>query len=93
MAGLDSEQVVRTLERLKARVGARFPGSGLEGVATGLVDEARRTARQAEAIAKPYYVTRAVTYLVLIVVVTAPGWAMTRDERRRARPAFSLGSN
>lgn len=36
MARLDSEQVVQTLERLKARVGARFPGSGLEGVATGL---------------------------------------------------------
>jgi len=47
MAMPDAEQVVRTLERLKARVDARFPGSGLEGVATGLVEEARRTARQA----------------------------------------------
>ena len=68
MARLDSEQVVQTLERLKARIGARFPGSGLEGVAAGLVVEARRTADQAEAIARPFHVTRIFTGLVILAI-------------------------
>ncbi len=53
---------------MKARVGARFPGSGLEGVATGLVVEARRTADQAEAIARPFPVTRIFTGLVILAI-------------------------
>lgn len=69
MAMLDADKVVRTLEVLEARVGARFPGSGLEGVARELVGEARRTAEQARAIAKPYYVTRVFTGLVILAVV------------------------
>jgi hypothetical protein len=68
MALLKSEQVLQTLERLEARVGARFPGSGLEGVATELVAEARRTARQADAIARPFYVTRLFTGLVILAI-------------------------
>lgn len=68
MARLDSEQVVQTLERLKARIGARFPGSGLEVVAAGLVVEARRTADQAEAIARPFHVTRIFTGLVILAI-------------------------
>jgi hypothetical protein len=68
MAMLDADKVVRTLELLEARVGARFPGSGLEGVARELVAESRRTARQAEAIARPYYVTRAFTGLVIVAI-------------------------
>ena len=69
MAMLDSEQVVRTLEKLEARVGARFPGSGLEGVARELVAEARRTARQAASIARPYPFTRLGSALVVAVLV------------------------
>ena len=69
MANLDSEKVVRTLELLQARVGARFPGSGLEGVATELVVEARRTADQAAAIARPFYVTRTLTGVIIVAIV------------------------
>ncbi|WP_425989502.1 hypothetical protein [Brevundimonas sp. TWP2-3-2] len=39
-------------------------------VATGLVVEARRTADQAEAIARPFYVTRIFTGLVILAIVT-----------------------
>ncbi len=68
MAMLDSEKVVRTLELLEARVGARFPDSGLQGVARQLVVEARRTAGEAETIARPYYVTRTTTGLVMALI-------------------------
>lgn len=68
MAMLDSDKVVRTLELLEARIGARFPGAGLEGVAHQLVVEARRTAQQADAIARPFYMTRVVIGLVMIVL-------------------------
>jgi len=76
MAALDSEQVVVTLERLEARIGARFPGSGLKGVAGGLVAEARTTARQAEAIARPYPLTRLFVGLVILSIagVAAELW-------------------
>ncbi|AQR61559.1 hypothetical protein BZG35_07760 [Brevundimonas sp. LM2] len=69
MATLNADKVVRTLERLQARVDARFPNSGLGGVAHELVVEARRTADQAAAIARPFYVTRAFTGLVILAIV------------------------
>ncbi len=69
MATLDAEKVVRTLELLQARLHARFPGSGLEGVASELVVEARRTADQAAAIARPFYVTRTLTGVIMVAIV------------------------
>jgi len=69
MASLDAEKVVGTLELLQARVDARFPGSGLEGVACELVVEARRTADQAAAIARPFYVTRIFTGVIIVAIV------------------------
>lgn len=66
---LRSEEVVATLERLEARLAARFPGSGLSQVAGQLTAEARQTARQAEAIARPFYLTRGVTALVILLIL------------------------
>jgi hypothetical protein len=71
MATLDPAQVVLTLERLEARIGARFPGSGLHGVAGQLTTEAARTARNAAAIARPFYLTRTATLLVIVLLVVA----------------------
>lgn len=68
MATLDPRQVVLTLERLEARIAVRFPGSGLQGVAGGLVTEARATARQVEAITRPLPVTRLFVGLVILLI-------------------------
>ncbi len=71
MVTLDSEKVVVTLERLQARVAARFPASGLSAVAADLVTEARSTARRAAAIARPYPVTRLFVGLVIVLIAAA----------------------
>lgn len=66
MATLQSDHVVRTLERLQARIEARFPQSGLHAVAGDLVIEARSTAKRAEAITRPYPLTRLLVALVVV---------------------------
>jgi len=69
MITLESSQVVVTLERLEARIAARFPGSGLSGVAGALRQEAETTARHAEAITRPYPVTRLFVGLVILAIL------------------------
>jgi hypothetical protein len=76
MATLNSDKVVVTLERLQDRVAARFPDSGLSVVAGALVAEARLTAHRAEAIARPYPVTRLFVCVVIVLIagVAAELW-------------------
>jgi hypothetical protein len=50
---LEPAKIVETLERLAARIGERFPQSGLAGVCAELVETGRATAAAAEAIARP----------------------------------------
>ena len=56
---LKAEYIVKTVERLRARITERFPESGLAKVAADLSDTARATPARVEELAKPNYLLRA----------------------------------
>jgi hypothetical protein len=60
---LDHARITDTAVTLAARVAARFPDSGLNGVAQALVILARDAAKDAENLAKPIWWLRALTML------------------------------
>jgi hypothetical protein len=62
---LKAEFIVKTVERLRARITERFPESGLAKVAAGLSDTARTTAARVEDLSKPNYLLRAVAVLAI----------------------------
>ncbi len=65
---LDDAMIVQTIERLHARIEARFCGSGLGKVCAELIDMARLTAKCAPALNRPFFSTR------LISIVLAAVW-------------------
>lgn len=65
---LDSSKIVDTVERLCVRIEERFPASGLHGVALTLLDLARHTGRESDAIDKPIYSLRCVSAVLLAVI-------------------------
>ena len=50
---LKEEKILETVERLRQRIAARFPGSGLSEVAAELVQLTRESVARAEAIRRP----------------------------------------
>jgi len=62
---LDAALVVKTLERLHARVGERFPEAGITTVCADLVKVSRTTARRARRNARPQLLIRTVVLLIL----------------------------
>lgn len=64
---LDHTCITSTAETLAARVGARFPNNGLNGVAQALVVLARDAASDAEALAKPVWWLRALTAFCVVM--------------------------
>lgn len=68
---LEAEKIVETLERLRARIGERFPDSGLLGVCREVEDVARVTADRARAIGRPNLVLRGGIAAALIAGVVA----------------------
>jgi len=65
---LDAAKVVETLDHLRARVGERFPDSGLAQVCGELTTTAKATAQRARRLSRPYLGLR---FLVLVVVLAA----------------------
>lgn len=61
---LNAGEIVRTVDRLAARIAERFPDSGLTGAAAQLLDIARDTARRARALSRPYLLLRTLVLLV-----------------------------
>jgi hypothetical protein len=74
-ARLEGQHIVRTAERLCARVNERFPKSSLAGVAANLVDLAKSSCALAERLAAPWWPIRAVCGLGLLVLAAALGGA------------------
>lgn len=62
---LKSHKIVETVEQLDARIGERFPGSGLARVCGELVEVARLTAARARAAHRPNLLLRAIVFLVI----------------------------
>src|SRR5262245_4697882 len=55
---LRADYVIGTLQKLEARIVARFPNAGLTRVCADLVDTARFCARDAARLARPHYLWR-----------------------------------
>ncbi|HTT96509.1 MAG TPA: hypothetical protein VMF58_00550 [Rhizomicrobium sp.] len=68
---LKAEYIVKTVERLRARIGERFPESGLSDVAADLADTARATAARIEELSQPNYLLRALALLAIAVGLVA----------------------
>ena len=71
---LKSEYIVKTVERLRARVCERFPDSGLAKVCSDLTTTARATAARAEELSRPIIGLRALGALVLIAGLIAQAY-------------------
>jgi hypothetical protein len=63
---LDDTRIIETAETLAARVAARFPNNGLNGVAQALVGLAHDAAKDAQDLARPIWWLRALTALCIV---------------------------
>jgi hypothetical protein len=68
---LDSGHIVKTVERLHARIAERFPSSGLAGVAADLVETARATAARVQDLSRPNYLLRGLALLAIMLGIAA----------------------
>ena len=68
---LDARKIVVTVERLRARIEERFPGSGLASVAVGLARTAQATAARVDALGRPNLALRALALLAIVAGVAA----------------------
>jgi hypothetical protein len=64
---LKPELIVKTVERLSARIAERFPSSGLASVCTDLATTAQATARRVDRLARPNIALRLLALAVVIV--------------------------
>lgn len=75
---LDAERIEATVTRLKARISARFPNSGLSRVAGDLEQIARQTRLRCDAIQRPNLLLRLVGVLVSMAIAAIVIGAVTR---------------
>ncbi len=68
---LNAERIIETLEKLHARIVARFPNAGLGQVCAEAIETARFCARDAAALTHPSYAWRAAAILLVILGVVA----------------------
>ncbi|HEY2445591.1 MAG TPA: hypothetical protein VGI20_07630 [Rhizomicrobium sp.] len=66
---LDTSKVVETVEKLRARIAERFPGSGLSSVCGSLAAAARLTAAREAELARPILPFRLLAVVVVIAAV------------------------
>jgi hypothetical protein len=68
---LRPENILTTLEKLQARILARFPQAGLAQVCAELLETARFCARDAAQLTKPSYLWRAASLLLIVGGIAA----------------------
>jgi hypothetical protein len=68
---LRSDRILATLEKLRERIVARFPKAGLVGVSGELIGTAEWSAREAARLARPSYLWRLVSLLIIAAGVAA----------------------
>ena len=66
---LDPTKIIATIDLLRNRIDARFPGAGLAGVAQDLALAARATQRNAEALARPSWWSRLLPVLFVVLLL------------------------
>ena len=87
---LDAVLVVQTVEKLRHRIGERFPDSGLRGVADALVSVASRARDTAPSLANPIWYLRLLVGFVGVLSVIAVVFAFTA--LRQAQLETGLGA-
>lgn len=68
---LEAPRIVETIERLRNRIEARFPGSGLSRICNELLLTSRAAAERAEGFGRPIVAIRVLTWLLVALLVTA----------------------
>jgi hypothetical protein len=68
---LDPAMIVKTVERLRARIAERFPESGLAAVASDLTETARATSARVQQLARPYVGLRLLALLAVVAGIAA----------------------
>jgi hypothetical protein len=71
---LDPDKITATLKTLERRIGERFPGSGLSGVAGVLTRTAEATSAAVVKIARPYVLLRVAVGLLLLLFAATLVW-------------------
>jgi hypothetical protein len=66
---LDAARIAETADRLGKRIGERFPGSGLSGVAESLRAEVDAAAATAAWLARPQWLVRGISWGSIVVMV------------------------
>ena len=70
---LDERQIIQTLERLRDRIGERFPQSGLSRVSEELLAIANDASRSVAYLRRPNWVARGAAVVAIIVMLTVLG--------------------
>jgi len=68
---LEAPRIVETIERLKNRIDARFPSSGLSRICGELLVTSRAASERAVAFGRPIIAIRALTWLLVALLATA----------------------
>ena len=68
---LRADRILATLEKLRERIVARFPDAGLAGVSGEVIETAQWSAKDAARLARPSYVWRLISLLIIAAGVTA----------------------
>jgi hypothetical protein len=92
LRGLDASKVVKTLDRLHARIAERFPDADLTLVSKDLADTARLTQDRAHQIARPYPALRIGIVLVVVISVGFQAWVLAQAPWSKLRVSLDAAS-
>jgi hypothetical protein len=81
--GLDASEIVKTIERLHARIRDRFPDSGLSQVCAELCETAKTTAARVNELARPNYGLRLLAAVAILLGIAAQIFAAEIIDWRR----------
>ena len=73
---LESSHIVKTIDRLRQRIDARFPGSGLSRICGELLSTAQSAAERATSFGRPIIAIRIFSWLLVALLVTGLGLAV-----------------
>jgi len=79
---IDSQHIIVTAARLRARIGARFPGSGLYGVAEKVRIEAVSAEEQIRRLTRPNWFFRGINVLLLAGIIAILFYIFTHFQMR-----------
>jgi hypothetical protein len=88
---LDAHKIIETLERLRARIGERFPGTSLARVCGELIEVARADRERAARLSQPNWRLRIGVGAILIAGVALTAW-LGRLLAASETPATIFGS-